>query len=86
MGGRAVKTKIFKLFGHAAIIISLMYFVFFFIDRVNAPMAFINNGITKMLLFILCVLSIFNSVRLISADRREERRKMQARRNRMNRR
>ena len=86
MGGKAMKAKIFKLFGHAAIIISLMYFVFFFIDRVNTPMAFINNGITKFLLFILCVLSIFNSVRLISADRKEERRRVQARRSRMNRR
>ena len=81
-----MKAKIFKLLGHVSIVISLMYFVFFFIDRVNSPMSFINNGITKFLLFILCALSIFNSVRLISADRKEERRKAQARRSRMNRR
>lgn len=81
-----MKDRILTLIEHAVIIISLMYFVFFFIDRVNSPMAFINNDITKVLLFILCVLSIFNSVRLISADRRAERRRIQARRNRMNRR
>ncbi len=81
-----MKAKIYKVVQHAAIIISLMYFVFFIIDKINSPMAFINNDITKMLMLILSVFSIFNSVRLISADRKEERRRIQARRNRMNRR
>lgn len=62
-----------KLLPHAAIVISAMYFVFFFIDRVNSAMAFINNDITKGLLFALCVISILNSIRLISIDRRTER-------------
>lgn len=62
-----------------------MYFVFFFIDRVNSSMAFINNNITKGLLFVLCLISIFNAIRLISMDRRmerarERRRREQARR------
>lgn len=63
----------YKLLPHSAIIISVMYFVFFFIDRVNAPMAFINNGITKGLLFVLCVISIINAISLIRIDRRRER-------------
>lgn len=74
-----------KLLPHAAIVISVMYFVFFFIDRVNSSMAFINNNITKGLLFVLCLISIFNAIRLISMDRRmerarERRRREQARR------
>lgn len=69
-----------KLLPHAAIVISAMYFVFFFIDRVNSAMAFINNGITKGLLFALCVISILNSVRLISIDRRAERARQRRRR------
>lgn len=82
-----MKAKIYKVVQHAAIIISVMYFVFFIIDRINSPMAFINNDITKVLLFILGIFSIFNSVRLIAADRREERRKIKARmRSRANRR
>ncbi|MBQ3575123.1 MAG: hypothetical protein IJA26_05610 [Clostridia bacterium] len=81
-----MKARLFKLIEHAVIIISIMYFVFFIIDRVNSPMAFINNDITKMLLLILCILTIFNSVRLICLDRKEERRRIQARRSRMNRR
>lgn len=67
-----------KILPHAAIIISLMYFVFFFIDRVNSAMAFINNNITKGLLFALCVICIANSLFLIR-DNREKERKRQKR-------
>ena len=69
-----------KLLPHAAIVISAMYFVFFFIDRVNSAMAFINNGITKGLLFALCVIAIINAIRLISIDRRMERARQKRRR------
>ena len=62
-----------KLIPHCVIIVSAMYFVFFFIDRVNSAMAFINNGLTKGLLFALCVLAIYESVLLIRDDRRRER-------------
>ena len=64
-----------KLLPHAAIIISMMYFVFFFIAKVNEPMAFINNSITKGLLFVLCVITIVNAVFLIRDDREQERRR-----------
>lgn len=74
-----MKEKIGKMLAHAAIVISLMYFVFFFIDRVNSAMEFINNDITKVLLFILCVLSICNSIRLIALERKIERSRMRAR-------
>lgn len=62
-----------KILPHAAIIISMMYFVFFFIDRVNSAMAFINNGMTKGLLFILCMITIINALMLIADDRRRTR-------------
>ena len=62
-----------KLLPHAAIVISFMYFVFFFIDRVNSAMAFINNDITKGLLFVLCVIAIIEAVMLIRDDRRQTR-------------
>ena len=72
-GIRAGFSLIRKLTPHAAIILSAMYFVFFFIDRVNRSMNFINNAITKALLFILCVLAIFHSVQIIRENRRAER-------------
>ena len=59
-----------KLLPHAAIILSGMYLVFFLIDRVNSAMAFINNGITKRLLLILCVISTINAIWLIRDDRK----------------
>ena len=58
------------LLPHAAIIISAMYFVFFFIDRVNEAMAFINNDITKALLFLLSLLAIVQSVYMIRQNRK----------------
>ncbi|MBQ8507871.1 MAG: hypothetical protein IJ466_10625 [Clostridia bacterium] len=64
-----------KLLPHAAIIISCMYFVFFFIDRVNSAMNFIDNGITKGLLFVLGIISIVNAIFLIRDNRRKERRR-----------
>ncbi len=64
-----------KLLPHAAIILSMMYFVFFFIDRVNSAMSFIDNDITKALLFLLGVIAIVESVLLIRGDRAEERKR-----------
>lgn len=62
-----------KILPHCAIIISAMYLVFFCIDRVNTAMAFINNDMTKVLLLILCVISVINAVLLIADDRKRVR-------------
>ena len=65
-----------KILPHAAIILSMMYFVFFCIDRVNSAMAFINNDITKWLLVILGVISIYDAVLLIVEDQKRAERKV----------
>ena len=65
-----------KILPHAAIILSIMYFVFFCIDRVNSAMAFINNDITKWLLVILGVISIYDAVLLIVGDQKRAERKV----------
>ena len=62
-----------KVLPHAAIIISVVYFVFFFIDRVNSAMAFIDNDMTKVLLFVLGVISILDAFLIIADDRRRTR-------------
>lgn len=61
-----------KIFPHAAIVLSAMYVVFFHIDRVNSAMAFIDNGITKALLYVLCVLSAVNAIVIIRDDRKKK--------------
>lgn len=61
-----------KIFPHAAIVLSAMYVVFFHIDRVNSAMAFIDNGITKVLLYVLCAISVVNAIVIISNDRRKK--------------
>ncbi len=64
-----------KLLCHGSIVISVMYFVFFGIDRVNTAMCFIDNEITKVLLVVLGVFSIINACILIHEDRVRERRR-----------
>ena len=72
------------ILSHGAILICNMYIVFFLIDRVNTAMCFIDNGITKTLLAIMCVLSAIASISLIRARKKaeeaRERRKRKARR------
>lgn len=45
-----------KTIPHAMILIANMYYVFFGIDRVNKAMNFIDNGITKTLLALMCLM------------------------------
>lgn len=61
-----------KLLPHAAIVLSLMYLVFFHIDRVNSAMAFINNDITKALLYALSLISVINAGFLIRDNRKKQ--------------
>ena len=65
-----------KLLAHCAIIISGMYIVFFFIDRVNPAMGFVDNDITKPLLLALALIAIINAIQVIAAERRKLRRRM----------
>ena len=71
---RAVKL-INTLTLNASVIISLMYLVFFGIDRVNTAMEFINNDITKWLLVILAVITIYNSVARMCLDKKLDRKR-----------
>lgn len=57
--------KLERLLPHGAILICNMYIVFFLIDRVNQAMNFIDNGLTKGLLLILCAIALFNDWRLL---------------------
>ena len=69
-----------KIMPHIAIIISGMYVVFFCIDKVNSAMAFINNNITKGLLLVLCIVTVFNAALLIHDSRASLRRRQQRQR------
>ena len=57
--------KLERLLPHGAILICNMYIVFFLIDRVNPAMNFIDNGLTKGLLLILCAISLYDAWRLL---------------------
>lgn len=65
---------------HLTIVLAGMYIVFYFIDRVNTAMMFINNDITKFLLLIMCLLTIFNTLQFIYAERERLRRRLEAKR------
>ncbi|MBQ2726281.1 MAG: hypothetical protein IJF78_11300 [Clostridia bacterium] len=57
---------------HVCLILSLMMITFVITDRYNRAMAFINNDITKALLFVLAILVIIESVLLIRINRKRQ--------------
>ena len=65
-------TNFLRLLPHGAILICNMYIVFFLIDRVNTAMCFIDNDITKALLFVMCVISLGTSLVLMRSQRRAD--------------
>ena len=70
--------KVRAMLPHVAILICNMYIVFYLIDRVNTAMNFIDNGLTKGLLLILCVVTPFNVWALLKEPRRRKSAKKKA--------
>ena len=60
---------------HATLILALMMLVFFVIDRFNDAMAFLNNDLTKWLLFAFCLLAAILSLVVIAADEKARKEK-----------
>ena len=58
---------------HICLTLSLMMITFVITDRYNRAMAFINNDITKILLFVLAILVIAESILLIRINRKRQR-------------
>ena len=61
-----------RLVPHVAIVLSGMLIVFFLIDRVNKPISFMTNEFHKVITFILSLLAIGLSARVMAVQRREE--------------
>lgn len=59
------------ILAHAAIVLSGMLLVLLAIDRVNEAMMFIDNSITKGLLWALCIISILNAARLLTRPKKK---------------
>lgn len=49
------------ILAHLGIILSIMFIVFLILDQFNRAMNFLTNGISLVLLTILCVVSIINA-------------------------
>ena len=60
-----------QLLPHVCIVLSVVMMTFFVIDRLNEPMKFIDNDITKWMLCVLCVCSFTVSVMLCRHQRHE---------------
>lgn len=60
------------ILAHAAIVLSGMLLVLLAIDRVNEAMMFIDNSITKGLLWALCIISILNATRLLTRPKKKK--------------
>jgi hypothetical protein len=64
--------RLHKLLSHLNIILGGMFIVFFCIDQVNTAMGFIDNDISKWLLLIMSVLTIWQAIVQIRSIRRKE--------------
>ncbi|MGI6173637.1 MAG: hypothetical protein ACOYI8_07000 [Christensenellales bacterium] len=64
-----------KILAHAAIVLAGMLIVLLVIDNVNSAMQFIDNGITKWLIGILCVLSVYHAALRLRRPKRTGNRK-----------
>lgn len=62
---KRILTKILALVPHAAAILALMTVTFLVTDYYNRSMSFINNDITKGILFVLALLALGESLVLI---------------------
>jgi len=47
---------------HVSIIISCMFIIFYFIDRVNSAMDFMGSSLSKGLLFVFCLNILASSI------------------------
>ena len=64
--------KLAVLLPHVCLILSLILLTCVITDRYNRAMAFINNDITKGILFVLVILVIVESVLLIRINRKKQ--------------
>lgn len=56
------KHRLHSLLTHATIVLSIVFLVFFAIDRVNPAMEFIGSDISDWLLCMFCVIALLSSI------------------------
>jgi hypothetical protein len=56
------KYKLRTFLTHAAIVLSVVFLVFFVIDRFNPAMEFIGSDISDWLLCVFCVIALVSSI------------------------
>ena len=56
------RIRIWYLLCHVNIIVSCMFIIFYFIDRVNPAMEFMSSTISKGLLFVFCLSILLSSI------------------------
>ncbi len=69
---RFMRKMIAKILPHISIVISGMMIVFFIIDRYNKKMRFMEDEMTKVLIFILGISAIGTAIMLIHHQRSQE--------------
>ena len=63
--------KIKRLTSHTTVILALMFLVFLVLDRFNPMMNFVDNGISRALLALLCLSGVSLGVCVWKCERRK---------------
>ena len=59
---RKTAKAVHEVLAHLTVILSLMFLVFVILDQFNPLMNFVNNGISTVLLVLLCLCALSQSV------------------------
>ena len=60
-----------EVLAHLTVILSLMFLVFVVLDQFNPMMNFVNNGISTVLLVLLCLCALAQSIlHYVDSDRK----------------
>ena len=57
-----MRDKLWEVISHATIVLSVVFLVFFVIDRFNPAMEFIGSDISDWLLGAFCVIALWNGI------------------------
>lgn len=64
-------SKLYDIFSHLCVILSIMFLTFLILDQFNPMMNFVNNHISMWLLALLCVCSMGQSILRWAMEKKE---------------
>lgn len=62
--------RLVRILPHVTIVLSLMFITFWVLDIYNPLMNFISSDLSKILLLVFCISSLFTAILAVAMDRK----------------